>query len=181
MAIPESDSIRPLKRSEYDALIAQGAFENERIELIDGALVYMSPIKEPHNRSVTALTELLVLALAGRAWVRPQCSFAASELSEPEPDLCVVPRDKPEGLPEVALLVIEVAESSLAFDRGRKARLYAESAIPEYWVVNLREGVVEVHTDPASGHYRKLVSVGPGERITLVAFPDVSLSVEAFF
>jgi len=92
MADPATEVTRPLRRVEYDQLVALGLFENERIELLEGELVVMSPIGAPHNVAVQSLNELLVLALRGRAWVRPQMSFAAHELSEPEPDLAIVPR-----------------------------------------------------------------------------------------
>src|SRR6478735_1671847 len=87
-----AEVIRPLRRVEYDQLIALGAFEDEKIELLDGEMVAMSPIGTDHDSVVQKLNELLVLALHGRAWVRCQSSFAASELSEPEPDFTVVRR-----------------------------------------------------------------------------------------
>src|SRR3954468_3813768 len=121
MAASSAEVIRPLRRVEYDQLVALGAFENERIELLEGALVAMSPIGPPHNSAVQKLNELLVLALHGRAAVRCQSSFAAHELSEPEPDFAVVPRaDYDTDHPSQAYLIIEVAESSLATDRGKK-------------------------------------------------------------
>ena len=85
MASPAPEQFRPLRRVEYDQLVALGTFDGERIELIDGALRRLSPIGPPHTSTVDALTELLVLALVGRARVRVQGSFAASDLSEPEP------------------------------------------------------------------------------------------------
>ncbi len=131
MAAAPAEVIRPLRREEYDQLVALGAFQDERVELLDGALYAMSPIGIPHDFAVQELNELLVLALPGRAKVRPQMSFAASELSEPEPDLMVTPlvRWDTEQANQ-AHLIIEVAESSLAHDRGRKLRLYASSACP---------------------------------------------------
>ena len=94
MAAPTAtaDVIRPLRRVEFDQLVALGAFEDEKIELLDGELVAMSPIGTPHSAAVEYLNELLVLALHGRASVRCQSPFAASDLSEPEPDFIVVPR-----------------------------------------------------------------------------------------
>lgn len=171
--------IRPLRRVEYDQLIKLGAFEDERIELLDGQLVAMSPIGPPHTATVDRLTELLVLALHGRAIVRCQGSFAASELSEPEPDFTVLAKgDYDLEHPSEAHLVIEVAESSLAKDRGRKLRMYASCGIPEYWVVNLPERCVEVYTGPTPGAYANVERYERGQSIRLVAFPDVSLAVE---
>jgi len=144
MAASPAEVIRPLRRVEYDQLVALGVFQDERIELLDGALYEMSPIGIPHNFAVQELNEQLVLALHGRAKVRPQMSFAASELSEPEPDLTITPLlswDSEQA--NQAYLIIEVAESSLAIDRGRKYRLYASCGVPEYWIVNLPERCIE--------------------------------------
>jgi Uma2 family endonuclease len=152
-----AEVIRPLRRVEYDRLVALGVFEDERVELLDGALYAMSPIGIPHNFAVQELTEILVLALRGRAKVRPQMSFAASELSEPEPDLTVAPLG-PWHMQQANLahLIIEVAESSLAIDRGRKRRLYASCGVPEYWIVNLVERCIEVYTQPEGNTYARL-------------------------
>jgi Uma2 family endonuclease len=181
MAATATEVTRPLRRVEYDKLVALGVFENERVELIEGELVTMSPIGAPHNFSVQALTELLVLALHGRAWVRPQMSFAAHELSEPEPDLAIVPRaDYHVEQPAQALTVIEVAESSLAYDRGRKLRLYANCGVPEYWVVNIPQRCVEVYREPQPNGYARCDRYEPGQSIRLASFNDVVLSVADF-
>src|SRR6478609_3237817 len=114
MASAPAEVIRPLRRAEYDQLIALGAFEDEKIELLDGEMVAMSPIGTAHGSAVQKLNELLVVALHGRAVVRCQSPFAASELSEPEPDFTVVsPGDYLDDHPGQAHLIIEVAESSL--------------------------------------------------------------------
>jgi Uma2 family endonuclease len=155
-----------------------GAFRDERIELIEGALVAMSPIGAPHNSAVQKLMRLLILALEGRAAVRCQSSFAALECSEPEPDFAVVPSgDYDLDHPSEAYLIIEVAESSLAFDRGKKLRLYASCAVPEYWIVNLPERCIEVYTGPSPGAYAQVARYEPGQSIGLVAFPDLSFAV----
>lgn len=173
-----AEVIRPLRRVEYDQLIALGAFEDEKIELLDGELVAMSPIGGKHNYAVQQLTELLVLALHGRASLRPQCSFAASDISEPEPDFAVVPRgDYDDDHPSHAHLIIEVAESSLAKDRGRKRRMYASCQVPEYWIVNLVERCIEVHRDPSGNDYARVDRYEHGQSIQLLAFPDVSIAV----
>jgi len=173
-----TEVIRPLRRVEYDQLIALGAFEDEKIELLDGEMVAMSPISTRHDAAVQALTELLVLALHGRAAVRCQSSFAASDLSEPEPDFTVVPRgDYIDDHPSYAHLIIEVAESSLAKDRGRKLRLYATCQVPEYWVVNLVERCIEVYRDVEGAAYASMQRYERGQSIQLLAFSDVSIAV----
>ena len=174
-----AEVIRPLRRFEYDKLVELGVFENERVELLDGELVAMSPIGAPHNFAVQSLNELLVLALRGRAWVRPQMSFAAHELSQPEPDLAIVPRaDYHAQQPSQALTIIEVAESSLPYDRGRKLRLYARCAVPEYWVVNIPERCVEVYSRPVENAYADCVRYEPGQSIRLASFSDVEIAVD---
>jgi Uma2 family endonuclease len=178
MATSAAEVIRPLRRVEYDQLVALGAFQNERIELLEGVLVAMSPIGAPHASAVQALTELLVLALSGRAAVRCQSPFAALEFSEPEPDLVVAPRAIYNAdHPAEAHLIIEVAESSLSLDRGKKLKLYASCAVPEYWVVNLVERCIEVYTGPVPGAYSRVERYERGQSIRLVAFPDVSFAV----
>ena len=178
MASSAAEVIRPLRRVEYDQLVALGAFQDERIELLEGALVAMSPIGARHSAAVQRLTRLLVLALEGRAAVRCQSPFAALEFSEPEPDFAVVPPGDYDGdHPSEAYLIIEVAESSLAMDRGKKLRLYANCAIPEYWVVNLPERCIEVYTRPTPGAYAGVERYERGQSIRLVAFPDVAFAV----
>jgi Uma2 family endonuclease len=170
--------IRPLRRVEYDKLISLGAFQNEKIELIEGLLVPMSPIGAPHSSAVQKLTAFFVMALAGRAAVRPQSPFAAHELSEPEPDLAIVPPgDYEDDHPDRAYLIIEVAESSLSFDRGAKLCLYAASGVPEYWIVNVVDRVIEVYTGPAGDGYTRVERFERGQSLRPEQFPDVELRV----
>ena len=181
MASFASEQVRPLRRVEYDRLVSLGTFDGERIELIAGELRRMSPIGPPHTSTVDRLNELLVLALAGRARVRIQGSFAAGELSEPEPDVSVLPlADYDAAHPHAAHLIIEVADSSLSYDRGQKKQLYADCSVPEYWVVNLIDRVVEVHRLPHTGGYEQISVHAKGTRIQLLAFPDVELAVDDF-
>ena len=178
MATSAAEVIRPLRRVEYDQLVSLGAFQDERVELIEGALVAMSPIGPPHDSTVQRLNRLLVLALDGLAGVRCQSAFAAHELSEPEPDLAVVPLgDYDTDHPSKAYLIIEVAESSLAMDRGKKLRLYANCGVPEYWVVNLPERCIEVYTLPSPGEYAHIERYERGQSIRLLAFGDVAFAV----
>ena len=178
MATSVAEVIRPLRRVEYEQLVELGAFRNERIELLEGALVAMSPIGAAHCYSVRRLNELLVLALHGRATMSCQLPFAALEFSEPEPDLCILPLgDYDTEHPSEAHLIIEVSESSLALDRGKKLLLYARCSVPEYWVVNLPERCIEVYTQPTTGAYAHVVRYERGQSIRLGAFPDVSLAV----
>lgn len=176
------ERIRPLKRAEYDRLVDLGAFEDERIELLRGALVTMSPQKSPHAHAVEVLTEALVAALHGRARVRCQLPFAATDDSEPEPDFAVVPiADHRGGHPTTAHLIIEVSDSSLRKDRGIKRDVYAEAAVPEYWIVNVAERVIEVHHTPVDGLYQTHTLVSADGTLQPLAFPDVAIRAADLF
>jgi Uma2 family endonuclease len=175
------ENIRPLKREEYDRLVDLGVFEGERIELLFGMLVEMSPQNLPHASTIRRLTELLIqlFAPAKRAQVRVQLPFVASDYSEPEPDLAVVPnQDDTLAHPSRAHLVIEVAATSLRKDRGLKARLYAASAVPEYWVVDTSGGIIEVHTEIVQSAYARITPYRSGDSIALQAFPDVTIAAD---
>src|SRR5262245_3626368 len=118
MADPDV-AIRPLRRVEYDKLVELGVFQGEHIELLEGRLVHMSPIGPPHSSTLDKLAALCFRQLGDRARIRIQSAFAALDTSEPEPDLAIVPLGSYETEhPRSAELIIEVAESSLAYDRG---------------------------------------------------------------
>lgn len=174
------ETTRPLRRAEYERLVALGVFEGERVELLYGVIVQMSPHGPPHDSVLDRLTKLFVQGVGDRARVRIQSSFAASDGSEPEPDAALVPeRDYDDGHPDVAYLIVEVAESSLNKDRGVKAKLYAESNVSEYWVVNLVDRRVEVFRAPASGRYTEESIAQKGEVLRPLAFPDLAIPVDA--
>ncbi|MCG8421764.1 MAG: Uma2 family endonuclease [Proteobacteria bacterium] len=177
------ETIRPLRREEYDRLVEQGLFDDERLELLRGALVTMSPQGSPHAAVIRLLTHLLVPVLHGRALVQIQCPLAVSDDSEPEPDVAVLePADDgyASGHPHTAHLVIEVADSSLATDRAIKSELYASAGVPEYWIVNLAEQVVEVHRVPGAAGYQQVTRRDRSATLHVHAFPDVALHVADF-
>jgi Uma2 family endonuclease len=177
-ALLANEEPRPIRRVEYDKMVELGLFEGERVELLYGVIVRKSPKGPPHESAIERVTELLVRGLAGRATVRVQSAFAASDGSEPEPDVAVVPRaDYSARHPSVAHLVIEVADSSLPTDRGTKATLYAECGVPEYWVVNVRDGILEVFTDIVRGAYTRVIPYQRGDTVSPLAFPDVRVAV----
>lgn len=174
-----SERIRPISRHEYDLMVAAGIFdEDERIELLEGVLVEMSPQDVSHAWATEVLTERLVLALAGRARLRCQLPLAISDYSEPEPDFAVVPITVARTeVPATAHLIIEVANSSLRKDRVLKARIYAAAEIPDYWVVNIRDRVVEAHAEPTPEGYRQVTAYRSGEHVRPRDFPDVEIAV----
>lgn len=171
--------LRRLTRAEYDKLVADGFFhEDERVELIFGMVVAMAPIDPAHCESTNRIHAMLFRRLDGRARVHCQSAFAATDDSEPQPDVLVVPeRDYWRDHPERAFLVVEVARSSLRHDRGVKKLLYGISDVGEYWIVNHVDGVVEVYRDHHAGHWRSLRTYVRGESIALLEFPDVEIPV----
>lgn len=174
------ETIRPLRRGEYERLVALGAFDDEPVELLEGLLVQMTPHGPPHDGTIQRMSRVLWERIGQRADVRVQLAFLAGDASVPEPDLALVPRgDYDDAHPSSAFLVVEVAESSLAKDRGPKARIYAAASVPEYWVVDLVHRAIEVYSDPVDGRYRQLSTHQPGDSITLKTFPDVTIEVDS--
>jgi Uma2 family endonuclease len=171
-------SSRRIKRSEYEKMIEVGVFGEERVELLYGIIVEMPPKGPPHDSAIQRLTKRLFAAIGDRAEVRVQSAFAASDGSEPEPDVAVVPTGSyRDAHPDQAFSIIEVADGSLAIDRGTKAQLYAESGVPEYWIVNVRDAIVEVHTDIVRDAYTHVTPYRAGDRVALTKFPDIELAV----
>ena len=176
------ERLRPLMRAEYARLVDLGMFEDERIELLRGALVTMSPPGAPHAHGTSWLADCLPRSLGTRALVRCQCPLAVSDDSQPQPDLAVVRRASyRDAHPTWAHLVVEVADSSLRKDRGVKRDLYAEAGIPEYWILNVQAQVVEVDRGPKDGTYTERHEVGIDGRLQLLEFPDVELAVADLF
>jgi Uma2 family endonuclease len=172
------DRIRPLRRIEYESLVEQGLLEDSRVELLLGALVEVTPQGPLHADVVRRLAERLVRELSGTVHTRVQSPLALSDDSEPEPDIAVVPAgDYAAAHPTRALLVIEVAGASLQKDRGIKTALYATADIPEFWLVNLAEKIVEVHRQPVAGRYAEIRRVGIDGRLEPSAFPAMSIPV----
>jgi Uma2 family endonuclease len=156
--------------------------EDDRVELIEGEILVMPPIGEGHFGEVNRFTHLFVQLFGGQAVVHIQNPVRLGLRSEPEPDVVLLRfRDDfysgkfPE--PDDVLLLVEVADSSLTYDRKTKARLYAKAGIQEYWIVDLIHGEIVVHHDPSRTRYREVRSVTSGDSIAPLAFPDVSLPV----
>jgi Uma2 family endonuclease len=150
------------------------------VELLRGEVYQMSPIGPKHLHKVAQLDARLQETLRGKAVVLVQSPLRLSEDSEPEPDLMVLrpPLDRyREKLPtpEDVLLLVEVADTSLEFDREVKLPLYAEAGIPEVWLVNLKENLLEVYRDPRGGRYREIRLLSPEEEVSPTLLPEVSL------
>jgi len=179
MSNVEIDQIRPLSRDEYYQMFDAGIIEGERVELLRGLVVTMSPQSSRHMNAVVRMTRALILRLGDRADVRPQGPIAVSEHSEPEPDIAVTPHnDDPDAEhPSTALLVIEVSVSSLRKDTQVKPAIYAEAGVDEYWVVDLENDRVLVYAEPVDGRYRSERVATVDERLAVPGYPDVSLAV----
>lgn len=187
MAIELATARRLFTREEYRRMAEVGILKpTDRVELICGEIISMSPPGHRHVMFVNNLNELLVTRLAGRAIVSVQNPVALSEHSEPQPDLAVwrrgsAPYKQRGARAEDTLLLIEVADSSLKYDRSTKLRLYAETGISEYWVVNCVDETVEVHRTPTAAGYRDVSRVSGTGTVTIQVFADVTLTLSEIF
>jgi Uma2 family endonuclease len=187
MAIEAATARRLFNREEYHRMGEVGILKpSDRVELIRGEIVEMSPMGSRHYAFVNNLNRLLVVRLTDRAIVAVQGPVVLADDSEPEPDLAVIrhrtePYKERLAFKEDALLLIEVAESSLAYDRSTKLGLYAEAGIPEYWVVDCIGQSVDIYRTPDAGRYRDVSRVEGAASISLQAFPDVVLTLAEIF
>ena len=171
--------------AEFDALVRSGILaEDERVELLEGVLVPMTPPGPVQTNLIARLTSALAVAAQGKALLSPQSPLDCGD-SRPQPDLAVLPlsEDRGDRLPRKALLVVEVADSSLARDR-LKAAIYARAGIPEYWLVDVAARTVEVHTEPTSRRtprYRTVHLLGVEDTLTTPALPKLKLSLATLF
>jgi Uma2 family endonuclease len=150
-----------LTRLEYEALVQRGVLdEDDRIELLGGRLVFREPQGSRHAAACLRIRIALDRAFGRGYHVRPQFPIALDDISEPEPDIAVVRgriEDYLDAHPTSPVLVVEVADSSLARDRDRKGSLYARAGVADYWIVNLPANVLEVYRNPertAAGRWR---------------------------
>lgn len=176
-----------LTTEDYHRMGEAGIFgDNKRIELIDGELIDMAPIGSDHGASVDGLNEVFVLACHGRAIVRVQSAVQLSRFSEPQPDLALL-RDRADryrsGHPQPAdvLLLVEVSDSSLRFDRTVKLPLYARAGIAEFWIVDLVRRVMDAYRDPAGDAYATMRTYRSGDRVALALAPEIALALDRVF
>ncbi len=187
MAVEVAVARRLFTSDEYCRMVEAGILtDRDRVELIRGEIVHKMTTGPRHIAFVDNLTELLVLRLAGRARVSVQNALVVSDDSVPEPDLKVLrrralPYKQRHASAEDALLLIEVADSSLAWDRSTKLALYAEAGIAEYWIVNCPAESIEIYRRPEGSRYLDVQRVEGAATITLQAFPDVALTLAEIF
>jgi len=153
-----------------------------RVELIEGEIVDMSPIGLPHSSRVSRLNRLLSLAVGDRALVWPQNPVILGDRSAPEPDLALLRwRDdyyaETQPGPDDILLIVEVSDTSLAYDRDIKLPLYARFQIPEVWILDIQGGHLEVHREPDAGRYTLQFRPKDLSRVTIAALPDLELDL----
>lgn len=168
---------RRLTRAEYDRLREHGFFAGEQVELIRGMLVDMTSSGSYTGATAFKLAAILGRVLGDRGKVKVREPIVAADESEPEPDLVVVhPRD-----PSDILLVVEVADDSLDYDRTTKAWLYAETKIPEYWIVDVAARAVEVFRNPSGEQYDQVDRLDADDTATLSALDGASIRVTELF
>ena len=179
---------------DYEQLIALGLLEGQHVELIQGEILTIAPMGEPHALTIIHLTEALLPHFNSRTGyhLRAQMPLALPALTcEPEPDIALVALDTPSnesGRPTSAALIVEVAESSLAYDRDRKGPLYAAGGIQEYWLVNLPNRSFEVYRQPVpdatsfSGwRYQERQILRESEQVAPLVAPSVVIAIGELF
>ena len=168
---------------EYHKMAENGVLtEDDRVELIDGEIVDMAPIGERHFGHVNRFNHVFSRTFEDRAIVHIQNPVRLSPHREPEPDVVLLkPRedfyDSVMPTPADVLLLVEVADSSLEYDRDTKVPLYAGAGIFEYWLVNLVDDLILVYRDPTPSGYRSVQVLRLGDRIQPLAFPDITIAV----
>lgn len=138
-------------RADYYRMAEAGLLAHKRVELIEGQVMEVAPVGSVHATMVTVIAEILQRAAGGGYFVRVQQPFVVSDLSEPEPDIALIAgtaRDYLKSHPTKAMLLVEVADTSLSYDRDVKAHLYAQAQVPNYWIVNLHKSQLEVYRYP---------------------------------
>lgn len=173
-------------RQEYDRLADAGILSpEERVELLGGEIVTMTPQHGPHSAAIGLADAALRKAFGPAHWIRIQLPLIVDPDSEPEPDLAVVPgspRDYVAEHPRTARLVVEIADSTLERDRTYKSPIYARAGIPEYWIVNLVERRLEIYRDPTGSpgqpaRYHLSHKAAPTEMVSPLSVPHVSIAV----
>lgn len=169
---------------EYDQITESGVFaNNERVELIRGEIIEMSPIGRRHAACVIRLSDILTRKLGDRILLSVQNPLALDNISKPEPDVVLLKRKSDcyeSGLPEPSdvFLLMEVADSTIDSDRELKIPLYAEDGITEVWLVDINSACIEVYRQPTAHVYQEIQKFYRGQNLFILAFPDVSITVD---
>jgi Uma2 family endonuclease len=179
--------LRRLRAGEYRRMIDAGVFdEDERVELLEGVIVSVSPQNADHALIVERLSDPVFVHLPADFVLRCQLPLSLSEADEPEPEVAVLERATPRSRreqPTTATLIIEVASESLRKDREIKAPLYARAGIPEYVIVNLKDERLEVHRDPdpVAGGYRTVATLNNDALFASTSVPGLGFALADLF
>lgn len=174
---------RPFTVEEYDRMIEVGILGKEdHVELIDGEIVEMSPIGLRHAACVDRATMLLAPALVGKAIVRTQGPIRLSDYSKPQPDLILLEPRKDyyaaaAPITRNALLVIEVSDTSIRYDRGPKLKVYARAGVSEVWIEDLTTDTLWVFREPSRAVYKVQLTLRAGNALAPLAFPALRVAV----
>lgn len=174
-------------RGEYYRMAEMGLFDGRRVELIGGEIFEMSPQQSDHAEAVTLAQETMMQVFGQGYRVRVQLPLSLGLESDPEPDVAVVagvPHGFRHAHPTTALLIVEVAESTLSFDRTEKASLYASAGITDYWIVNLVDRQLEVRRNPIPApaqlygwEYAQITILTAADSVSPLAAPQASVAV----
>jgi len=157
---------------------------DERVELIEGEIFAMTPQGTPHAAFIAFLDKVLQQGFGEQVSIRTQLPLTLSQYSEPEPDLAVVagsPLDYAQHHPTAALLIVEIADTSLTDDRSRKGPLYAKYNVPEYWIVNIPDRQVEIYRNPSSTGYQTTKMAKAPKTISPLHAPHCTLNLSQLF
>lgn len=183
MGALETAHRRRLSLEEFHRMGAAGILgEDDRVELIDGEMIEMAPIGAPHAAMVNRLSRMLNLAAGKHAIVATQNPVVLPPRNEPLPDVALLrPRadDYRDSLPTAAdvLLIIEVADTTLAYDRDVKIPLYARHGIAEVWLFDIQSGSLSVHRDPGQNGYQRIFTPQKDDTVTPVLLPSITLDL----
>lgn len=181
---------RPYRFSveEYDRMVDAGLLRRKRVELVEGKIILMAPQFEPHVAGVSLAARAVEKAFGAGYWVRRQSPIRLGKRSKPEPDVAVVIGSEEDyidsGAPTNPILVIEVSDSTLRLDRGRKAAMYARHGVTDYWILNLVDRQLEVHRTPIADpshrfkfRYSNIALVRLGGFVIPIAAPSARIEV----
>lgn len=167
--------------AEFERMVATGGLvPNARVELVDGEILDMAPQESIHSTGVRLVEDALRRLFGVGFDVRPQLPLALDDHSEPGPDIAVViggPRNYRDAHPDTAILIVEVAGSSLAYDRDRRLALYARNGIADYWILNLVDTCLEVYRQPMNTGYATRTLLDSTDQVAALARPNRHLSV----
>ncbi len=173
--------------ADYHQMIEAGVLdEDDRVELLEGKIVCMSPQRPFHAASVQRSANYLYEMLRNKAYIRAQLPVILGNDSEPEPDIAVVRLENHEYSfrhPEATdiYLLIEVADWTISKDRKQKARIYGKNQVLEYWILDIQKRQVYVFRQPEDGTYREELTLSSNDSLAMQAFPDVAIALDALF